>query len=106
VAHLRHWKLAGFTTGSGCLAPTLSAAVYSACRAADYERAQQLCSRFMDLDDLRDEWGPARVLHHALELDGIARKGLFLPSFQNSLKNKGTPPDLWCRNSSRDSKSW
>jgi dihydrodipicolinate synthase/N-acetylneuraminate lyase len=84
VAHLRHWKLAGFTTGSGCLAPSLSAAVYSACRAADYGRAQQLCSRFMDLEDLRDEWGPARVLHHALELAGIARTGP-VPPFVSEL---------------------
>jgi 4-hydroxy-tetrahydrodipicolinate synthase len=86
VAHLRHWKLAGFTTGSGCLAPTLSAAVYSACRAADYGRAQQLCSRFMDLEDLRDEWGPARVLHHALELAGIARTGP-IPPFVSELSH-------------------
>lgn len=84
VAHLRHWELVGFTTGSGCLAPTLSAAVYSACRAADYGRAQLLRSRFMDLEDLRDEWGPARVLHHALELAGIARTGP-IPPFVSEL---------------------
>jgi 4-hydroxy-tetrahydrodipicolinate synthase len=84
VAHLRHWGLAGFTTGSGCLAPTLSAAVYSACRAADYGRAEQLRSRFMALEDLRDEWGPARVLHHALELGGIARTGP-IPPFVSEL---------------------
>jgi dihydrodipicolinate synthase/N-acetylneuraminate lyase len=87
VAHLRHWGLAGFTTGSGCLAPALSAAVYSACRAADYGRAQQLCSRFMDLEDLRDEWGPARVLHHALELAGIARMGP-IPPFVSELSQE------------------
>jgi 4-hydroxy-tetrahydrodipicolinate synthase len=87
VAHLRHWGLPGFTTGSGCLAPTLSAAVYSACRAADYGRAQRLCSRFMGLEDLRDEWGPARVLHHALEFAGIARTGP-IPPFVSELSQE------------------
>jgi 4-hydroxy-tetrahydrodipicolinate synthase len=84
VAHLRHWGFAGFTTGSRCLAPTLSAAVYSACRAADYERAKRLCSRFMDLEDLRDAWGPARVLNDALEPAGIARTGP-IPPFVSEL---------------------
>jgi 4-hydroxy-tetrahydrodipicolinate synthase len=87
VAHLRHWGLPGFTTGSGCIAPTLSAAVYSACRAADYGRAERLCSGFMGLEDLRDEWGPARVLHHALELAGIARTGP-IPPFVSELSQE------------------
>jgi hypothetical protein len=38
----------------------------------------------MDLEDLRDEWGPARVLHHALELAGIARTGP-IPPFVSEL---------------------
>jgi hypothetical protein len=29
----------------------------------------------MPLEDLRDAWGPARVLHHATELAGIAPTG-------------------------------
>ena len=29
----------------------------------------------MPLEDLRDAWGPARVLHHATELAGVARTG-------------------------------
>jgi hypothetical protein len=31
------------------------------------------------MEDLRDEWGPARVLHHALELAGIADTGPIPP---------------------------
>jgi dihydrodipicolinate synthase/N-acetylneuraminate lyase len=84
VTHLRQWSLPGFTTGSGCLAPSLSAGVFSACRAGDYAEAERICSRFLDLEDLRDEWGPARVLHQALELGGIARTGP-IPPFVSEL---------------------
>jgi dihydrodipicolinate synthase/N-acetylneuraminate lyase len=84
VVHLREWGLPGFTTGSGCLAPTLSAAVFSACKAADYPEANRIRSRFLDLEDLRDAWGPARVLHHALELAGVARTGP-IPPFVSEL---------------------
>jgi dihydrodipicolinate synthase/N-acetylneuraminate lyase len=94
VIHLRQWGLPGFTTGSGCLAPTLSAAVFSACCAADYAGADRIRSRFLDLEDLRDGWGPARVLHHALELAGIARTGP-IPPFVSELsveeRNRLTP---------------
>jgi len=84
VVHLRQWGLPGFTTGSGCLAPTLSAAVFSACRATDYAEADRIRSRFLEVEDLRDAWGPARVLHHALELAGIARTGP-IPPFVSEL---------------------
>jgi len=84
VIHLRQWGLPGFTTGSGCLAPTLSAAVFSACCAADYAEADRIRSRFLDAEDLRDAWGPARVLHHALELAGIACTGP-IPPFVSEL---------------------
>jgi hypothetical protein len=33
----------------------------------------------MPLEDLRDAWGPARVLHHATELAGIASTGPIPP---------------------------
>jgi dihydrodipicolinate synthase/N-acetylneuraminate lyase len=84
INHLRQWGLTGFTTGSGCLAPTLSAAVFSACRGGDYAEAERIRSRFLDLEDLRDAWGPARVLHHALELAGVAATGP-IPPFVSEL---------------------
>jgi dihydrodipicolinate synthase/N-acetylneuraminate lyase len=87
VIHLRQWGLPGFTTGSGCLAPTLSAAVFSACGAGDYAEAERIRSRFLDLEDLRDAWGPARVLHHALELAGVARTGP-IPPFVSELSSE------------------
>ncbi len=84
VVHLRQWGLPGFTTGSGCLAPALSAAVFSACQAKGYAEADRVRSHFLDFEDLRDAWGPARVLHQALELAGIARTGP-IPPFVSEL---------------------
>lgn len=84
VTHLRKWGLPGFTTGSGCLAPTLSAAVFTACRDRDYAEAERVRARFLDFEDLRDTWGPARVLHQALELAGIAHTGS-IPPFVSEL---------------------
>jgi dihydrodipicolinate synthase/N-acetylneuraminate lyase len=87
VIHLRQWRLPGFTTGSGCLAPTLSTTIFSACRSGDYAEAQRIRTRFLDLEDLRDAWGPARVLHHALELAGVARTGP-IPPFVSELSSE------------------
>ena len=84
VTHLRQWGLPGFTTGSGCLAPTLSAAVFTACRERDYAEAERVRARFLDFEDLRDAWGPGRVLHHALEIAGIANTGS-IPPFVSEL---------------------
>jgi dihydrodipicolinate synthase/N-acetylneuraminate lyase len=84
INHLRQWRLQGFTTGSGCLAPALSAAIFTACRKGDYAEAERLRSRFLEFEDLRDAWGPARVLHHALELAGVAATGP-IPPFVSEL---------------------
>jgi dihydrodipicolinate synthase/N-acetylneuraminate lyase len=87
VIHLRHWGLPGFTTGSGCLAPSLSAAIFAACRAGDYLEAERLRAQFLNVEDLRDAWGPARVLHHAVELAGIAHTGP-IPPFLSELSSE------------------
>jgi dihydrodipicolinate synthase/N-acetylneuraminate lyase len=79
VVHVRRFGLAGFTTGSGCLAPRLSNALLAAIGKGDWAQAEALRSRFLPLEDLRDAWGPARVLHHATELAGIARTGPIPP---------------------------
>jgi dihydrodipicolinate synthase/N-acetylneuraminate lyase len=75
IAHLREWELPGFTTGSGCVAPRASQLLFEACAKGDFKRAESLQSEFIPLEDLRDEWGPAQVLHAAVELAGIARTG-------------------------------
>ncbi|MBV8858161.1 MAG: dihydrodipicolinate synthase family protein [Acidobacteria bacterium] len=75
IVHMRDWKLPGFTTGSGCLAPRLSAQLFQACAEGDYEKAEELRAKFIPLEDLRDAWGPARVLHHAAAAAGLAETG-------------------------------
>lgn len=79
IAHMRGFQLPGFTTGSGCLAPGLSRALFEANRAGDYETAETIRGHFLPLEDLRDSWGPARVLHAATELAGIAATGPIPP---------------------------
>ena len=79
VVHMRQFGLPGFTTGSGCIAPRLCSSLLAAGQAADWEKAEEIREAFMPLEDLRDDWGPARVLHHATELAGIARTGSIPP---------------------------
>ena len=84
VTHLREWKLPGFTTGSGCIAPRLSGRLFDACTGGDFEAAEQLRSEFIPLEDRRDAWGPAQVLHAAVEQAGIAYAGP-IPPFVSAL---------------------
>ncbi len=84
VIHLRDWRLTGFTTGSGCIAPSLTHSILEACRRGSFAEAEQLREQFLSLEDLRDAWGPARVLHHAVELAGIATTGA-VPPFVSAL---------------------
>ena len=79
VVHLRDFGLGGLTTGSGCIAPFLCSAFLSACADKNWSAAETLRAEFMPLEDLRDAWGPARVLHHATELAGIAKAGPIPP---------------------------
>jgi dihydrodipicolinate synthase/N-acetylneuraminate lyase len=79
IVHLRDFKLGGMTTGSGCIAPRRCEEFYAAARAGDWVKATDLREMFMPLEDLRDAWGPARVLHHATEASGIAPTGPIPP---------------------------
>jgi dihydrodipicolinate synthase/N-acetylneuraminate lyase len=79
VIHMRDWKLPGFTTGSGCIAPRLSQLLFDACARGEFENAEKLRAAFLAHEDLRDQWGPARVLHSAMQLAGVARTGPVLP---------------------------
>jgi dihydrodipicolinate synthase/N-acetylneuraminate lyase len=87
VAHLTRFGLPGFTTGSGCLAPGMSNSVLRACYEADPARANELRAHFLPLEDRRDAWGPARVLHAALELAGVAETGP-IPPFVSALEEE------------------
>src|SRR3954469_6596081 len=79
IEHLRDFKLTGMTTGSGCIAPHRCQEFFAAATAGDWARATTLRALFMPLEDLRDEWGPARVLHHATQAAGIAPSGPIPP---------------------------
>jgi len=103
VVHLRDWKLPGFTTGSGCIAPRLTQTIFEKCERGDYEAAEKLRAEFISHEDLRDAWGPAKVLHFATELAGIARTGP-IPPYLSSLSGEqlkqlnGTAHALFERN--------
>lgn len=86
VVHLRDFKLAGFTTGSGVVNPVLCRALLDACTAKDYEKAEKIRAAFIPLEDLRDEWGPPKVLHAAIALAGIAETGP-VPPFVSELSS-------------------
>jgi dihydrodipicolinate synthase/N-acetylneuraminate lyase len=79
VVHLRDFELGGLTTGSGCIAPRSCQQLFEAGLGGNWNRAEDLRARFMPLEVLRDAWGPARVLHHAVELAGISATGPIPP---------------------------
>ena len=84
VIHMRDWKLPGFTTGSGCIAPRLTQNIFEACLRGDFATALEIREKFLPHEDIRDQWGPAKVLHHSVELAGIAKTGP-LPPFVSGL---------------------
>jgi dihydrodipicolinate synthase/N-acetylneuraminate lyase len=84
IHHLRDRGMAGFTTGCGCIAPALSAAMLTACQAGDWAAADTIRATFRPLEDLRNAINPVRVLHEAVALAGIAGTG-DLPPLLSSL---------------------
>lgn len=88
ISHLTKFKLTGFTSGSVCIAPALSAALLKALKAGDGKRAAELRAKFLPLEDLRDGYSPLRVLHAAVDLSGVAKTGPLLP-FLSNLTDKG-----------------
>jgi dihydrodipicolinate synthase/N-acetylneuraminate lyase len=87
IVHLRDFALGGLTTGSGCIAPFMCSSLLEACKAGQWSAATALREEFMPLEDLRDAWGPARVLHHAIELAGVAPSGP-IPPFVSPLSTE------------------
>lgn len=79
IVHLRDFKLNGFTTGAGVLAPRLSLDLLNACARKDYAAAEEIRRAFLPLEDLRDAWGAAPVLHASVEAAGLAETGPVAP---------------------------
>lgn len=75
VPHLLDAGLAGYTSGSVCIAPALSSALLLALKDGDRERAGELLELFLPLERLREEIHEIWVLHDAVELCGVARTG-------------------------------
>jgi dihydrodipicolinate synthase/N-acetylneuraminate lyase len=83
LAHLRHFALTGFTSGSVCVGPRGSTRLLAALKARDWPAAEALRSAYLPLEDLRDALSPIRVLHEAVTLAGIADMGPILPPLSN-----------------------
>jgi dihydrodipicolinate synthase/N-acetylneuraminate lyase len=103
ICHLRDFGLQGFTTGSGCIAPRLSNQIFEACMRRDYDAAELLRAEFLPLEDLRDAWGPSKVLHFATALAGLSDTGPILPyssplSAEQLEQLKGVAQALLARN--------
>ena len=79
ITHLRDFKCGGFTAGCVCVAPQFSTDLLHAIQAGDYETAEELRALFEPLEDLRNKHSPILVLHHAVELAGIAKTGPVQP---------------------------
>ncbi len=79
VQHLAKFGLASFTTGSGCIAPKASMAMFNALKRHDVAAAEALRARFMPMEDIRESISLIRVLHDAVSLSGLADMGSQLP---------------------------
>ncbi|MDH6152052.1 MULTISPECIES: dihydrodipicolinate synthase family protein [Paraburkholderia] len=82
LVHLREFGLAAWTTGSGCIAPSMVMALLRAVqsgRSADHDTAQRLYDAFMPLETLRNDISLIRVLHDAITFTGLAEMGPLQP---------------------------
>ncbi|MBC8747394.1 MULTISPECIES: dihydrodipicolinate synthase family protein [Paraburkholderia] len=88
LVHLREFGLAAWTTGSGCIAPSMVMALLRAVQSgqsgqsagrADNNTAERLYDAFMPLETLRNDISLIRVLHDAISFTGLADMGPLLP---------------------------
>ncbi|MCS6780675.1 MAG: dihydrodipicolinate synthase family protein, partial [Geminicoccaceae bacterium] len=79
LVHLPSYGLAGFTSGSVCLAPRRSMRVLAALRRGSLARARRLAAPIAAFEAARERWGAVRVLHEAVRRAGIAETGPLLP---------------------------
>ncbi|MCC9602320.1 dihydrodipicolinate synthase family protein [Stieleria sp. JC731] len=79
IVHLRDFGVTGFTSGCVCVAPNRSMEMMHAIHEGDFEKAEKIREWFLPLEDLRNQYSPIRVLHHAVAEAGIANTGPILP---------------------------
>jgi dihydrodipicolinate synthase/N-acetylneuraminate lyase len=87
IVHWNQFRLAGFTSGSVCVAPARTQGIFEALRAGDTGTAAAIRELFLEHEDFRDAWGPARVLHASMALAGIAATGP-IPPFISALSTE------------------
>lgn len=87
LVHLREFGLATWTTGSGCIAPRMVAALLQAVKTGDRATAQRLYDAFLPLETLRENLSLIRVLHDAVTFSKLADMGPILPLLSS------TPPE-------------
>jgi 4-hydroxy-tetrahydrodipicolinate synthase len=83
IVHLTRFGLIGFTSGSVCIAPHLSTAIFEALKAKDIATAETLRAKFLPFEDQRDARSPIVVLHDGVRLAGIADTGPLQPFLAN-----------------------
>ena len=91
IVHLTRFGLAGFTSGSVCIAPHLSTAILKALKAGDIAAAEALRAKFLPFEDQRDGHSPIVVLHDGVRLAGIADTGPLQPYLANLDANAAGP---------------
>lgn len=79
VGHIARFGVAGFTSGTACLAPALSQAVFRAAKGGEHRRAALLARKFEAFERLRERTQAIAALHDGVTLTGIADMGPHLP---------------------------
>jgi dihydrodipicolinate synthase/N-acetylneuraminate lyase len=62
----------------------MSNSIFAACCREEFAKADSIRNAFLPHEDLRDAWSPAKVLHYATALCGVAETGP-VPPFLSSL---------------------
>ncbi len=79
LIHMTQFGLAGFTAGCVCVSPERSQTMLKAILQGDLDAARSIQKEFKELEDLRNEINPIRVLHEAVTLSDIADMGPIMP---------------------------
>ncbi|HYG44543.1 MAG TPA: dihydrodipicolinate synthase family protein [Bordetella sp.] len=79
ITHFREFGLKSFTSGSVCVAPRGSMRLLRLLHEGRFDEAEQVRTRYLGLEDCRDQISPIRVLHDAVTLAGVANMGPMLP---------------------------
>lgn len=79
IDHLRTFGLAGFTAGCVCLTPGKTQGMLKRIQAGDFDAANAIREKYVEMETLRNAINPIRVLHEAVTLSGIADMGPHLP---------------------------